>query len=286
MKKSTKCILLSLAFSLFLLISLILELPGENLSVCFFDVGQGDSALIQKGDYQILIDGGPDQSVLAEMGQVMPFYDRTIEEVVLTHPHNDHLRGLNEVVDRYKIKVVYLTQVSYSSKEYEIFLTKVNEKKITIRVMDKNEVAIPFEKASLEFLWPGSDFKDKPIDNLNNSSIVNRFCYIEQCFLFLGDLEADSQEEIVSYYQNRSGVFKSSILKFAHHGSANGAFEPLLKLASPSYIIFSVGEDNNFGHPSEESVNLAKKYGKTLRTDQKGTIIFQVDSLGKLSLVE
>lgn len=286
MTRSTKAILLSLSIYLLFLLALLFQSPRAEVSISFLGVGQGDAALIQKGDTQILIDGGPDKSVLAELGKIMPFYDRTIEKIVLTHPHSDHIAGLNEVLDRYTVKKVYLTRVLYDSKEYQSFLDKIESKKIEVEVMVENSQVSPFENGSLEFLWPGDKYLKSGLTNLNNSSIVNRFCYVQRCFLFLGDLEAGEQQEMLNAYPGENNPFSADVFKVAHHGAKNGGFEPLMELANPDYLIFSVGEKNKFGHPAAEVLRLAEKYGRILRTDKIGTITFTITGTGSLKLVE
>src|SRR3990170_7624759 len=108
--------------------SIYFKEPDNNLHIFVLDVGQGDAELLQKGNYQILIDGGPDNSVIAQLGKVMPVEDREIEMVILTHPHADHVTGLVDVFSRYKIGKVIYSGIEYQSNIYEEFLTKIKEK--------------------------------------------------------------------------------------------------------------------------------------------------------------
>lgn len=267
--------------------------PGQ-VKLYFFDVGQGDSALIQRGDYQILIDGGPDGEVLKRIGQVMPITDRKIETVILSHPHADHLIGLNQVLERYEIGSIYFNGAAHTSSQYLEFLATIKAKNVSASVPPIGQEIAPFPNAVLEFLWPGEAFQGKTscddenqnaakkydsskdsdcIGNLNSTSIVNRFCYFDQCSLFLGDLENDGQLEMLS--KTEKDKFKAQILKVAHHGSSNGTNKEMILSVNPRWAVISVGADNNYGHPHQASLKLLSDFGiKILRTDKDGTIQF------------
>ena len=241
----------------------------------FIDVGQGDSILIQRGNYQILIDGGPDDSVLAGLGKIMPLDDKELEIVVLTHPHADHLTGLNLILDRYKVDQIYGSAVVYNSDQYISFLSKIKEKKIDFSVPEKGKTIIPFANSTLRFLWPGSDYQQKTIENINNSSVVSQFCYFQQCVLLTGDIEKDEQDKMLDYYKDDLAVFKSALYKVPHHGSSNGANDRIYQAVMPKYSIISVGKKNSYGHPSNVALKLSEQNNsQILRTDLSGTISF------------
>lgn len=258
----------------------IAKSPTESgVKLYFFDVGQGDAALISNGDFQILIDGGPSNDILAELGELMPINDRSIEVVVLTHPHADHLVGLNQVMERYNIKKIYLSGVLHTSDQYLEFLQKIKDGGVASEVPGINDQLIPFENASLDFLWPGDKYQNKVVDNLNNSSVISKFCYLEQCVLFMGDLETDGQAEM--FAGNMSAKYSAQILKTSHHGSTNGTNQKLLEVVKPTYTIISVGADNKYGHPHNETLKLIEQFGITvLRTDRDGTIKFDINEVG------
>ena len=280
------------------------EING-SVQIFFLNVGQGDSELIQKGNYQILIDGGPDDSVLSELGKLMPLTDRKIETVILTHPHADHLVGLNQVIDRYEIGKIYFTGVDYDSNVYSEFLDKINSpvggKNIETKVPEIGESFKPFDNGNLEFLWPGKVYAAESAEdnNLNNTSLVSRFCYFDHCALLTGDLETDGQDEMfmgchselvseshetlkqVQGDNNCSSVFKSEILKIAHHGSTNGTSQKLLDLVKPKYAVIEVGADNKFGHPHAGTLDLLQKANiRFYRTDRDGIVEFNISEEG------
>ncbi|MBU0648563.1 MBL fold metallo-hydrolase, partial [Patescibacteria group bacterium] len=150
----------------------------DGLMVHALDVGQGDAIFIETPDhFQILIDGGPDKSVLAQLGKVMSFSDRSIDMVILTHPHSDHVAGLVEVLRRYKIEDVYLTGVLHGSPDYLAFLDLIKDKEIS-----RHDLGAPFvmeldHGIELEFLYPFHSFAGLKVENLNNNSIINRLVY-------------------------------------------------------------------------------------------------------------
>jgi len=249
----------------------------DGVGIYFFDVGQGDAELIQKGDFQILIDGGPDDKILAEIGKIMPLTDRQIDIVILTHPHADHLRGINLILDRYSVGTVYGSAVLDTTNGYLEFLNKVKDKNVSFKAPELYDKIIPFADSEIDFLWPGDKYKSQNLSNLNNSSEVTKFCYFEKCVLFTGDLETDEQSAMFEYYtqKNLLQIFQADILKVAHHGSRNGTNEQLLKNVKPKYAVIEVGADNNYGHPHASTLELLKKFNVvTFRTDQKGTVKF------------
>ncbi|MCX6808401.1 MAG: MBL fold metallo-hydrolase [Candidatus Berkelbacteria bacterium] len=277
-----KAILLTLLMVAAFIISTLKKTPEVKTPEIFFlDVGQGDSELIQEGDFQILIDGGPDDKVLSELGEVMPLWDRKIDIIILTHPHSDHISGINSILDRYEIGQVYSTGVLDTTSQYLSFLNKMKDKNIPLSVPAIGQSITPFPDGELTFLWPGDQFVKKTISNLNNSSEIVKFCVQDKCALFLGDAEQEEQDAMLQYYQDKNitSQLQAEILKVAHHGSRNGADENLLKSVSPKEAVIEVGKDNKFGHPHEEEINLLEKYKvKCYRTDQSGRVHFAFDS--------
>jgi len=247
---------------------------SSDLKVYFFDVGQGDSEYIKMSDgSDILIDGGPDDKVLAELGKAMNFGDREINLVVLSHPHADHLTGLVEVLRRYKVQEIWESGVEYPSATYDEW-----KKLITQNNIPDKFVAAGDEKdiGSIKFkvLYPLSSEKNKTIDNLNNASLINRLDYGQFSALFLGDAEKPVQSQIAAQMQ------QVTVLKMAHHGSENGTLEDFLKVVRPSIAVIEVGKDNKYGHPAASTINLLKNLAiRIYRTDQNGTI--EIDSDGQ-----
>lgn len=278
MKLATKLILGMMALLLVFLIAEIVKSPDKDgVQIFFLDISQGDAELIQKGNYQILIDGGPDDKILSELSRVMPITDRNIEVLILTHPHADHLIGLNQVLERYKVEKIYFSGVLHTSSAYLEFLQKIKDTSIVSEVPVQEEEMTLFENGELTFLWPGQKYKDQSLDNLNNSSEVIKFCYYLECAVFLGDQEINEQKLMFAELDKQNIDYTASILKIAHHGSTNGTDQTTLDKIKPEYAVIEVGADNQFGHPHGATIDLLNKLNiKTYRTDRDGTVQFQL----------
>lgn len=274
---------LQLIFSTLIIIGLIIWLgffvgvrgdSDNNLKVYFFDVGQGDSEYIKTPDGKdILIDGGPDNKILNELGKVMNFGDRRIDLIVLTHPHADHLTGLVDVVERYEIGEIWQSGVEYPSKTYDAFKNDIKNKNITEKFVVAGDEK-DFDGGSVKFkvLYPLSSEKNKTIDNVNNASVVTSLENNKFSALFMGDLEKSGQSQIMNNLKNYT------VLKVAHHGSENGLSEGLLKIIRPAIAVIEVGANNKYGHPAKTTIDLLKSYiVQIYRTDQNGTIIISSD---------
>lgn len=256
----------------------------ENINdgaIIFCDVGQGDAILIKKGNYQILIDGGPDDSVLTCLGKYLPVWDRQIEMVILTHPHADHLTGLREVLSRYGVGEVYYSGVDYDSNGYLEFKNILNSKKIPTSIPKIGDSVSIFENATLTFLWPGERYNGQKIVNVNNTSEVLKFCYFSHCALLTGDIEIDGQKEMISTATTMGLGLEAEMLKLSHHGSTNGTDQNLLNMVKPVYAVISVGTDNKYGHPHAAVIDLLVKNNIQLfRTDRDSTVKFLFSETG------
>lgn len=257
----------------FLLFRLFFALPTPGvLEVCFFDVGQGDSILINHfNGNQILIDGGPGGKIKGEIGKCQPFYDRTIEWVILTHPHFDHLSGLNWVLSNYKVEKVLHSGTNHSSNTYQEFKKILEEKQILTKAIEKSKKIDLKEGVHLDNF---SVFNPDDLDNLNNASIVSKLTYASSTILFTADAEKELQEKLLEQGVN----VKADILKVPHQGARDGAWKKFLKEVAPKTAVLSVGE-NSYGHPHEEALKLYRNM-KLFRTDQDGTIRVFTDGKG------
>lgn len=268
-------ILLSLA--IFLTTQIVKAPVKDGLEVSFLNIGQGDSELIKKGDFEILIDGGPDDKVLSEIGKIMSSTDHKIEIMILTHPHADHITGLNAILDRYEVGEVYSSGTIFNSSGYLEFLQKLKDKNIQLIVPSIGSSQIFADNATLTFLWPGNKFVNKKADNPNNTSLISKVCYFQECAIFMGDQEVDEQESMISYYKNigKTDVLKSEIIKVAHHGSSTGLLPELYEAVAPKTAVIEVGKDNQFGHPHQQVLDYLNQNSiKIYRTDQDGTVNF------------
>ncbi len=239
-------------------------------SVVFLDVGQGDSILVQKGDIQLLIDGGPDEKILYELSKYVPIYDRKIEYILLTHPHDDHLVGLLEVLERYDVGEILYYPVCYDNENYRYLLQNYDN----FREIGQGDT-IRLKDMEIEVLWPVLNKKEKGCvpqfnNNLNNDSLVLSFEFLGKKFLLMGDIEMEAEDVML-----RDGLVDGeyNVLKAGHHCSSSSSSETFLKMVSPELAICSAGEANSFGHPSSETLQNFSEYNvQYLVTYEKGNI--------------
>ncbi len=239
----------------------------DKLTISFLDVGQGDSTLIKtRAGRLILVDGGPNEKIKERLSEEIGPFVGEIEAVIVTHPHADHIAGLNSIFDYYKINKIYLTGYEHNSPDYFELLSKVKEYNIPAEEIFTGK-RLYFDEVQIEFFWPPPD-SSEVFDDLNNTSAVFTLTADNAKILFLGDLSAEYQNKL-----NLPDPLKIQIVKVAHHGSKNAVSEGLLGKLSPDFAIISTGADNNFGHPAAVTLEILNKI-TTLRTDQQGTIRF------------
>lgn len=233
-----------------------------HLTTC--DVGQGDAILAVYQNTQILIDGGPDRKVLDCLGKHIPFWDRTLELVILTHPEKDHYGGLTDVLKRYQVDNFMFTDVLISSPDYQVLVSQVRGSRSKIvRPLKGQKVRLGL--MSLDILNPD----DSPKKELNLYSVVSELHFGSFSALLTGD------SQNFTFGANHHVQY----IKVPHHGSKNGLSASLLIETKPNLAVISVGK-NSYGHPHEEILQMLKNAGiKILRTDQMGDV--EVVSDGK-----
>ena len=273
-----KWLVLPLLIVAILVWSVVLTMPDEKLHVSFLDVGQGDAILIQTPNGQnILIDGGPDpQKINLELSKKLPFWDRTIDLVVCTQPQADHITGLVDVLQRYKVKQALEPGVSYNSSIYEEWLRLVEDKGIEYNIARAGQEIDLGNGIKLEVLNPPASLWEGTDDDVNNNGVVLRLTWNKVSFLFTADIREEAEFELIGQRAN----LKSTVLKVAHHGSKTSTTSQFLAAVDPEVAVISVGEDNPFGHPSPEVMErLIDTLGEdnVYRTDEDGTIEFITD---------
>ena len=278
---SKKRIIYSLILVL-LIISLVLfgiiyNRQNQKLKIIFLDVGQGDSILIEKGSNQILIDGGPSgQKEMEKLGQYIPFWDRKIEIIIATHPDQDHIGGLIDVMEKYNIGKVIDNGVENDSQVYIKYLEIINGKNIE-RLKGESGMNIKMGEVVLEILYPGKKLENNPKDT-NADSIVAKLIYGKDSFLFTGDFPTEKDAELFNFQPNLS----AKVLKIAHHGSKHATSEEFLNKINPQSAVISCGKNNKYGHPASEVLDRLKAKNITVfRTDEVGDIKY--DCLGSFS---
>jgi len=252
-------------------------MPDNNLHLSFLDVGQGDAILIHKGRQQVLVDGGPNpQAITLELGKKMPFWDRTIELVVSTHPSADHVTGLVEVLNRYKVKQALYPALDSESDIYDQWLKSVEEKDIECFTAQAGQQIDLGDGAIIEVLNPQTTPLADTSSDIDNNGMVLHIIMGEASFLLTADTMWETEFELIARRANLS----STVLKVAHHGSNTSTTPQFLAVVDPRLAVISVGEDNLYGHPSDDVIaRLSQRIGSEniYRTDEHGTIEFITD---------
>ena len=244
------------------------------LEVIFFDVGQGDAIFIETPSYhQILIDGGPDSTILEKLSKEMPFWDRSIDLIILTHPERDHLTGLIEVLEKYKVENILWTGIVRDTAEYKEWKKLIEEEKAEIFIAKAGQkiscLTWQIKQCDLEILQPFESLEGKEFKDSNNTSIISKLVFGKNSFLFTGDAYKNVEVELI----NKEAEIDSDVLKVAHHGSKTSSSEEFIKAVSPEIAVISAGRENKYGHPNQEVLELLEKYGiRVLRTDKDGDI--------------
>lgn len=242
----------------------------HDLKICFIDCGQGDAILIKspEGQYMLIDGGGSDEGK-----NIINFMrSQGVEQlavVVGTHPHSDHIGGLAEIVNSFPVGKVYLPRVTHNTKSFEALLEAVRGQNLKINTA-RQGVQIPLEGLKAYFLAPAGD----NYDELNNYSAVVRIDYGENSFIFTGDAEEVSEQEMLNSKQN----LDADVLKVGHHGSSSSTSPEFLRAVSPQYAVIMCGAGNDYGHPHQETLKSLNNSGaKIYRTDLNGTIIVSSD---------
>lgn len=260
---------------LILILAAIFQLPDNQLHLVFCDVGQGDAILISQGSNQILIDGGPGQSVLGCLSNHLPFWDREIEVVVATHPEADHITGLIDVIERYNVKQFVVNSLGKESAVFAEFRTAVLNEGSDI-YFPKEGDRIKINSLELLVFWPQSQEKvlgaTTVVQGVNETSIVLKLSFGSFDALLTGDISTKVESQL--------DLEDVEVLKVAHHGSKYSTSKEFLEQTQPELAVISVGK-NPFGHPTSEVIERIGELGiKLLRTDEEGEIEVVSDGRG------
>lgn len=272
------------------------SLPDGKLHIVFCSVGQGDAAYIRTPSNQdMLIDGGPDDSVLSCLGRHMPFFDRTIDVVMLSHPQKDHLQGLLSVIQRYRVETFVIGGEQNSTEGYKEFISLLKKNQISTKTLFSGD-SLRIGKVDFDILWPSRTWfatktqsrfafersSDEAVLGMISDEDINSFSYFLNIrygnfsTLFTGDGDSKIQPEIM----HEISIPHADILKYPHHGSKTGILSSFLDLVRPTLAVISVGK-NSFGHPSKEALQLLmSRQVEYARTDQRGDIEVVSDGKG------
>lgn len=287
MKRKTKIYIsaiLSAIVLTFFLFTQFSKAQNGTLRVYFFDVGQGDSALIRTPEGRdILVDGGPGKAVLERLDEVLPFWDRYIDVVVLTHPHEDHIGGLDDVLERYTVGRVLEPDILNEPENMVYFnklagLTEVGPPGVPGGTTSVSPIVgdkiILEQDLEMGFVYPLSLHLEE--DDLNDTSLVFQLKYKGKKFLFVGDATSEVEAKIMS------ADLDADFLKVGHHGSRYSSSMEFLEKVTPIISFISVGEGNSFGHPTKDALDRLKAVGsRVLRTDKSGTVEVEIFDTGE-----
>ena len=238
----------------------------ENLKIYYLDVGQADSILINNKDKYMLIDAGNNAD-----GEKLVNYFNTLgikkfDYVVGTHAHEDHIGGMDDIINNFEIDTFYMPNAITTTKTFEDVLDALENKQIAFNTPEINK-SFKFSNANITTLYTGTNTSD-----LNNTSIVLKLDYGSNSFLFTGDATSSIEKQIIDK------DIKSDVLKVGHHGSSYSSSISFIDKVNPKYAIISVGKNNIYHHPSDITINkLNDRNIKIYRTDIDGTILLTSD---------
>lgn len=242
------------------------------LEIYFLDVGQGDSEILRYGDHTMLIDAGTNASTTTLLSDIKSLGISKFDVVVATHPHEDHIGGLDAVINNYTIGKLYVPKVTTNTKTYSDMLTAIQKKGYTVTTPVPGATFNLGDVQCTIFAPNSQSYEDS-----NNYSIVIKVTYGTTSFLFTGDAEVQSEEEMLA----KGYDIKSDVLKVGHHGSDSSTSLQFLKAVSPQYGVIEVEQANDYGHPHQVTLaKLAIANVKVYRTDLNGIIIFKSDGVG------
>ncbi|MEI6810623.1 MAG: MBL fold metallo-hydrolase [Candidatus Nomurabacteria bacterium] len=253
----------------------------QKLKVSFLDVGQGDAIFIQTpSGKSMLIDGGPNNNVLAKLASKMSYFDRDIDVIEETHPDADHITGLIPVLEKFNIRQIILSRAQSDTKIFDDLNTHIKNEQAETHVAQSGDIIDFHDGVIIKIIYPSSNYVAKKNDT-NDASVSVEVTYGDETFLLTGDLPSTEESKLIS-----GGLTKNiTVYKAGHHGSKYSSGELLLTYIKPEYSVISAGKNNKYGHPNSETIERLQKYSKEiLSTIDRGTISFITD--GRMMEVE
>lgn len=245
------------------------------LEVTVLDVGQGDAIFIEAPNgNQVLIDGGPDADILSKLGKLMPASDRSIDLVIVSHPHSDHLAGLNDVIQRYEVGQVVQAAETYDSALFRNWTANLAAKHVPVTEALAGTAFDLGDGISLTLLYPFKSFQGTELKNPHEADVVAMLRWGSAEVLLTGDMETKVEQSLID-----TGLdLEADVLKVGHHGSKTSSSEAFLKAVHPQLAVISVGAKNLYHHPSPETLaRLENFHIPYYRTDVQGDIQLETD---------
>ena len=273
-KLTSNKLLSSLVLLLFLVTTIIINIPVQattttNLKVHYIDVGQADSILVQQGAQNMLIDAGNNEDDKLVVAYLKKQGVSKIDVLIGTHLDEDHIGGLDTIIKTFNIGKIYIPKVTKTTKTFEDVVLAIKAKNMKVSVPKVGE-KFKIGSAEITILAPNST----TYEGSNNYSIVAKLKYGSNSFLFMGDAESISENEILKKQLD----VKADVIKIGHHGSSSSTSNAFLTKVSPKYAVISVGKGNSYNHPSKTPMDLLKsKKIPVYRTDEVGTIVATCD---------
>lgn len=244
-----------------------------KVEINFYDIGQGDGIMVEAGnDIQVVIDGGPSDKMVEKIGKDLPFYDRQIELMIMTHPDKDHLGGLVDVLKYYQVEQVLITGIECDTAVCQEFNKIIKEKNIPVKIAQAGQIINLGEGTYLGIFSPRENLSGRKFKDDNDTSIVAKLISNGRSALFTGDIGFKVENELMEGNTN----LDSDILKVSHHGSKYATSSKFLEATSPQIAVISVGK-NSYGHPAEELLSRINDYGAAIkRTDSDGDVKMEI----------
>ena len=246
----------------------------RGLTFAMLDIGQGDALFIESPTgTQILVDGGPPRKILSQLSRIMPPFDRTIDGIIITNPDQDHIGGFEDVLKVYEVGRVFESGTYNDSKTYQNLKQEIKDRKI-LNILAKKGMRLDIGGGALiDILFPD---RDVSLWNSNDGSIVAKLTYGNTSVMLTGDATITTERIIIA--ENFKSALASTILKVGHHGSRTSTSYNFVKAVAPLYALISDGQDNKYGHPHQDTLDILASFGaKIFRTDLLGTIIMKSD---------
>lgn len=255
------------------------QLPKPQLlAMHVLDIGQGDAIYFRlPNKVDVLVDTGPDDRLVGQLGRYLPFGDREIELLIISHNHADHIGGIKALMAQYKVDQIWLNGAVAKSDTYLEMLKTIQTLNIPVRIVKTGERA-DLGLTHWLVLHPSVDYVGKEPTDQHDATVVLKVSYNQFCTLLTGDLHVGHEQEIIKAAETLKEPLNCPVLKVTHHGSGNGTGIPILEAVKPQVAIISVGAHNRYGHPAEETLARLKAYGVNIfRTDQQGTVTVTSD---------